>query len=228
MADNDGSSGLRDLMPGVFSGIASALTAIAGILGLLHEGGYFANRAPAATVVASARAPGQLAVSASDSAVSQGTFFRGPAAPAGQFPRQPGSMFHPRRPSVVGAWRDGAGVGCHVISQYGNQLVVNNYDGATGAFRATGLGTARGRNIHLHMNKLNPAAPEVQLVLSDDGHELAGMMQFKRGQAHIVLWHYSGPNCVQAATQQPFQPPREAAAPFAPGPAPQSPRKSPG
>jgi len=227
MADNDGSSGLRDLMPGVFSGIASALTAIAGILGLLHEGGYFANRAPAATVVASARAPGQLAVSASDSAVSQGTFFHGPAAPSGPFPRQPGSMFHLRRPSVVGAWRDGGGVGCHVISQTGNQLVVNNYDPATGAFRATGLGTVRGRNIHLHMNKLNPAAPEVQLVLSDNGHELTGMMQFK-GQAHIVLWHYSGPNCGHAVTQQPFQPPREAAAPSAPGPAPQSPRKSPG
>ncbi len=48
MADNDGSSGLRDLMPGVFSGITSALTALAGILGLLHEWGYFANRAPAA------------------------------------------------------------------------------------------------------------------------------------------------------------------------------------
>jgi len=74
MADNDGGSGLRHLMPGVFSGIASALTALAGILGLLHEGGYFANRAPAATVVASARAPGQLAVSAADSAVSRGPF----------------------------------------------------------------------------------------------------------------------------------------------------------
>ncbi len=72
----------------------------------------------------------------------------------------------------MGAWRDGAGVGCHVISQTGNQLVVNNYDAATGAFRATGLGTVR--NIHLHLNKLNPAAPEVQLVLSDNGHELAG------------------------------------------------------
>ena len=216
MADNDGGGGLRDLMPGVFSGIASALTAIAGILGLLHEGGYFANRAPAATVVASARASGQLAVSAPDSAVSRGPFSHGPAP-----------LFRPRRLSVVGSWRDGAGVGCHVISQTGNQLVVNNYDPATGAFRATGLGTVRGRNIHLHMNKLNPAAPEVQLVLSDNGHELAGMMQSK-GQAHIVLWHYSGPNCGHAVTQQPFQPPREAAAPFAPGPAPQSLRKSPG
>ena len=216
MADNDGGSGLRHLMPGVFSGIASALTALAGILGLLHEGGYFANRAPAATVVASARAPGQLAVSAPDSAVSRGPFSLRPAP-----------LFRRRRLSVVGAWRDGAGVGCHVISQYGNQLVVNNYDPATGAFRATGLGTARGRNIHLHLNKLNPAAPEVQLVLSDNGHELAGMMQFK-GQAHVVLWHYSGPNCGHAVTQQPSQPPREAAAPFAPGPAPQSPRKSPG
>ena len=216
MADNDGSSGLRDLMPGVFSGIASALTAIAGILGLLHEGGYFANRAPAATVVASARAPGQFAMSARDSAASQGPFAHGPASP-----------FRPRRLSVVGAWRDGAGIGCHLISQNGNQLVVNNYDPATGAFRATGLGTARGRNIHLHLNKLNPAAPELQLVLSDDGHELAGMMQFK-GQAHIVLWHYSGANCGRTVTQQPSQPPRAAAAPFAPGPAPQSPHKSPG
>ena len=62
---------------------------------------------------------------------------------------RPAPLFRRRRLSVVGAWRDGAGVGCHVISQYGNQLVVNNYDPATGAFRATGLGTVRGRNIHL-------------------------------------------------------------------------------
>jgi hypothetical protein len=43
MGDGD-KAGLREMMPSVFNGIATAIAAAAGLIGLLHQTGYLGNR----------------------------------------------------------------------------------------------------------------------------------------------------------------------------------------
>ncbi len=45
MADSD-KAGLRQMMPGLFNGIATAIAAIAGLIGVLHQTGYLGNHHP--------------------------------------------------------------------------------------------------------------------------------------------------------------------------------------
>jgi hypothetical protein len=57
MADGD-KVGFRHIVPSLFNGVATALTAAAGLIGVLYQTGYLGNRAPqpAAEVAARARA----------------------------------------------------------------------------------------------------------------------------------------------------------------------------
>jgi hypothetical protein len=181
--------GLRHLLPAAFSGIATAITALAGLLGVLHETGYFGNHAPLAAPVVS--------MSGRDLATAQEEPITALAAvPA-------------RRLSVVGAWHD-LRFGCHVIKQIGNDLEILNYD-AEGAVRTVGLGRVRGRKIHLHLNKANPYAPDFELFLPDDGRELTGMAQ-RADQEHAVHWRYAGVACNEASPNPPAELPRQASA----------------
>ncbi len=44
------------------------------------------------------------------------------------------------------------------------------------------------------MNNRNPFSPELEFFSSDDGLELAGMMQYQE-MTHPALWPYIGPIC---------------------------------
>ena len=45
MADSD-KAGLRQMMPSLFNGIATAIAAAAGLIGVLHQTGYLGNHHP--------------------------------------------------------------------------------------------------------------------------------------------------------------------------------------
>ena len=192
MGDND-KVGLRHMMPSLFSGLATALTAAAGLIGVLHETGYLGNHSRLrAGIEARARAPmrlrdetGQLA--AIDTPAAADLPASGGDARAVVVAAVPG----PR--NLTGAWRDHLS-NCHLIRQTGHELTVTTYAAATGRLRAVGTGTAKGRVIALRMNSANPTSPEADLILSDDGRELSGMMKGVNG-AHVANWRFVGPSC---------------------------------
>jgi len=190
MGDSD-KVGLRHMMPGLFSGIATALTAAAGLIGVLHETGYLGNHPRLrAGIEARARAQARLRDETSQLAAEDA-----PAAadlPArGDARAVVGAAAGPR--NLGGAWRDGAS-NCHLIKQTGHELTVTSYAAVTGRPRAVGIGTVKGRVISLRMNSANPASPEADLILSDDGRELSGMMKGVKG-AHVARWRFVGPSC---------------------------------
>jgi hypothetical protein len=191
MADSD-NLGLRHLMPGIFSGLATALTAAAGLVGVLHETGYLGSRASATPpVAAQVRASTQVPEPARQlaSAETRPALVQPPSA--APIRTSPIPARNPK--NLSGAWRDGAS-NCHLIKQAGHELTVSSYVAATGQLRAVGGGTIKGRIISMRMNSRNPASPEADLILSDDGRELSGMVKWPKG-AHVARWRFVGPSC---------------------------------
>src|SRR5271165_3552489 len=124
MADSD-KAGLRQMMPGLFNGIATAIAAAAGLIGVLHQTGYLGNHHPrlhAGGIEARAqmRMPDETQLAAVDSPV---------AAP---LPAAAGAADHELAPALhhghnlTGAWRD-KGSNCHLIKQAGHELTITTY-----------------------------------------------------------------------------------------------------
>ena len=96
--------------------------------------------------------------------------------------------------AVNGAWKD-SGMGyCHVIKQTGAKLEVVNLAPITSTFVSAGVGTVKGREIHLRLNVLKPAAANAELYLSDDGSKLVGTVRRPDGD-HPTAWHRIGATC---------------------------------
>lgn len=193
MGDNE-KVGLRHMMPGLFSGIATALTAAAGLIGVLHQTGYLGNHLHVrpAGVRAQMRMPDETRqVAALDSSAAV------PSPPMNSTENRVAPAVLPRPRNLNGAWRDVAS-NCHLIKQTGHELTVTSYAAGTGRMRAVGSGTLKGRVVSMRMNSANPASPEADLILSDDGRELSGMMKWAKG-AHVTMWRFIGPACVQTA-----------------------------
>jgi hypothetical protein len=188
MADNT-KAGLRQMMPSLFNGIATAIAAVAGFIGLLHQTGYLGNhpRMRAALEARERMHPrevdqtGQLA--AADVPASN------PASAADSRAVVPPL----RHRNFSGAWRD-MGFNCHLIKQTGHDLTVTSYAADTGKLKSIGSGTVKGRTISVRMNTANPRSLEADLILSDDGRELSGMIKGVKG-AHVAKWRFLGPSC---------------------------------
>ena len=183
-------AGLRQMMPSVFNGIATAIAAAAGLIGLLHQTGYLGNH-PRARAVLEARArahprvldqTGPLAASDTPAAL-----------PVNGIDNRAVATAAPMRRNVSGAWRDMAS-NCHLIKQTGRELTVSSYAAETGKLRSVGSGTVKGRAISVRLNTANPASLEADLILSDDGRELSGMIKGAKG-AHVSKWRLVGPSC---------------------------------
>jgi len=195
MGDSD-KVGFRHMVPGLFNGFATALTAAAGLIGVLYQTGYLGNRAALrAGVAAKARAhlpmPDETQLAAVASPPAPGPLINGGddrAAPA----------VFPKQKNLSGAWRD-AGSNCHQVVQVGHALTVTSYFANNGRLWAVGSGTVKGRVIAMRMNSANPASPEADLVLSGDGRELSGMITGVKG-AHVAMWRFVGPSCLQTAS----------------------------
>jgi hypothetical protein len=96
--------------------------------------------------------------------------------------------------AVNGAWRD-SGMGyCHVIKQTGAKLEVVNLAPITSSFVSAGVGTVKGREIHLRLNVLKPNSSNAELYLSDDGSKLVGTIRRPDGE-HPTAWHRVGATC---------------------------------
>ena len=191
MADN-AKAGLRQLMPSLFNGIATAIAAAAGFIGLLHQTGYLGNHRRMRAGL-EARAPlhprevdrtGQLAA-AEVPAV--------PAIPASAGEDHPGRRRAQASEPERRVWRD-MGSNCHLIVQTGHELTVTSYAAETGKVKTVGSGTVKGRTISVRMNSANPLSLEADLILSDDGRELSGMIKGVKG-AHVARWRFLGPSC---------------------------------
>jgi len=183
-------AGLRQMMPSVFNGIATAIAAAAGLIGLLHQTGYLGNHPRMrAGLEAKARAhprmldqPGPLAASDAPATL-----------PVNGIDNRAVAIVPQMRRNLSGAWRDMAS-NCHQIKQTGRELTVSSYAAETGKLRSVGSGTVKGRAISVRLNTANPASLEADLILSDDGRELSGMIKGAKG-AHVSKWRLVGPSC---------------------------------
>jgi len=195
MGDSD-KIGFRQMMPGLFSGVATALTAAAGLIGVLHETGYLGNRAALRPGLARAHAQVRMLdepqLAAADSPTA-------PGLPANNVVDGAVSAAGPmRHKSLSGGWRDGAS-NCHQIKQTGHELTVTSYFANNGLW-AVGSGTVKGRAVSVRLNATNPASPEADMILSETGHELSGMIKGPKG-AHVAMWRFVGPSCLQTAAR---------------------------
>jgi hypothetical protein len=197
MGDGD-KVGFRHIVPSLFNGVATALTAAAGLIGVLHQTGYLGNRAPQPATGVAARARAQMRMHDDTNLAAVAS----PAAPGpllnGRDDRAAPATV-PRQRNLSGAWRDAAS-NCHQIVQVGHALTVTSYF-VDHDRRAVGSGTVKGRAISMRMNTANPASAEADLVVSDDGRELSGMINGVKG-AHVAKWRFAGSSCVQTARPQ--------------------------
>jgi hypothetical protein len=195
MADSD-KAGLRQMMPGLFNGIATAIAAAAGLIGVLHQTGYLGNHPRLhAGIEARSRAqmrmPDETQLAAVDSPAAASL----PAAVAPKSEAAP-ALHHAR--NLSGAWRD-KGSNCHLIKQDGHELTVTTY--FAGEHRsAVGSGTVKGRFVSMRINSTNPESLQADLNLSDDGRELSGMVKGVKG-AHAAMWRFIGPTCSEVASR---------------------------
>lgn len=192
MGDND-KAGLRHTMPGLFNGVATALTAAAGFIGVLYQTGYLGNHAapePGAR-------PAEMRVAQPAAQFASANSPVAPNLPMSGAPNRaaPAAILGPR--SLSGAWRDGAS-NCHQIKQTGRALTVTSYFAQNGRVGIVGAGTIKGGVISMRMNMANPASPEADLLLSDNGRVLSGMIKGAKG-AHVARWRFVGPSCLQTA-----------------------------
>jgi hypothetical protein len=190
MGDSD-KAGLRQLMPSLFNGIATAIAAAAGLIGLLHQTGYLGNH-PHLRAGIEARSRDENTVAAEQAReIASAEAPAAPAAPAA-IPEAPADTA-PIHRNLSGAWRD-MGSNCHVIKQTGHELTVNSYYADTGKGWLVGNGTIKGRVVSLKINSDNPKSLVADMILSDDGRELSGMIKGVKG-AHVARWRFLGPSC---------------------------------
>jgi hypothetical protein len=133
-------------------------------------------------------APMDSALASNDSAREFAPRRANGQADQGAVPAQPHMVI------VNGAWRD-SGMGyCHVIKQDGAKLEVVNLAPVTSTFVSAGVGRVTGREVHLRLNVLKPAAANAELFLSDDGTKLVGTIKRPDGD-HPTAWHRVGATC---------------------------------
>jgi len=195
MAESD-KAGLRQVMPGLFNGIATAIAAAAGLIGVLHQTGYLGNHHPrlhAGGIEARAqmRIPDETQLAAVDSPAAASV----PVAVAPNSEAAP-ALHHGH--NLTGAWRD-KGSNCHLIKQAGHELTVTTYF-AEEHRSAVGNGTVKGRFVSMRINSANPESLQAELNLSDDGRELSGMVKGVKG-AHAARWKFVGSTCSEVASR---------------------------
>jgi hypothetical protein len=194
MADSD-KAGLRQMMPGLFNGIATAIAAAAGLIGVLHQTGYLGHH-PRLHGGIEARAQMRMPDETQLAAVDSPAAAEVPAAGAPENEAAP-ALHHAR--NLTGAWRD-KGSNCHLIKQAGHDLTVTTYFADNGHPSAVGSGTVKGRFVSMRVNSANPESLQAELNLSDDGRELSGMVKGVKG-AHAAMWKFIGPACSEVASR---------------------------
>ena len=190
-------TGLRQVMPSLFNGIATAIAAAAGLIGLLHQTGYLGNH-PRRRAGIEARA------SAHPHMLDE----NGPLAAADAPANAPASAGDstaiattaPVHRNLNGAWRD-MGSNCHLIIQDGHELTVTSYDGGHGQAMggrqrdrqgADGLGANQHHESGFARGRSDPVRRRPRIVGDDQGQE---------GRASRESGDYVGPSCVQTASR---------------------------
>src|SRR5271170_8123082 len=161
MADTS-KAGLRQLMPSVFNGIATAIAAAAGLIGLLHQTGYLGNH-PRMRAGVEARARLHPRLVDQEAPVTAADAPAAPALPATAASNNTAvapdvAPVLPHARNLNGAWRD-MGKNCHLIKQSGHALTVTSYFADGGGLWAVGSGTVKGRSISVRINSANEASP---------------------------------------------------------------------
>ncbi|MGC2492242.1 hypothetical protein [Candidatus Binatus sp.] len=199
MADTT-KAGLRQVMPSLFNGIATAIAAAAGLIGLLHQVGYLGNHPRIRSgIEASAHAHPRILDQAVPLAAADTTAPSGLPVSGGD--NHAVATAAPIHRNLNGAWRD-MGSNCHLIKQTGRDLTVSSYFADNGRLWAVGSGTVKGRTVSVRINATNPASLVADMILSDDGHEMSGMIKGTKG-AHVARWRFVGPSCIQTAASRP-------------------------
>ncbi len=198
--------GIREVSSWAIGIAATAFTALASMLGALHELGYLGGKQAAApapvavvTVVAApqhaASAEGELAPhhhrhhplpEASDST----------AATQQLASNEPPPLRAVSPPSIDGAWRDAFLGACHLISQKGSLLTIVNYNPFNGHESGIGEGTYSNGVIHLRFKNHRGETIAYEFQLGPAGKRMVGTMQ-GRGDTRRAQWHYTGASCTK-------------------------------
>src|SRR5215469_9192427 len=191
--------GIREVSSWAIGIAATAFTALASMLGALHELGYLGAKqisAPApVAIVTVVAAPGEsevaphyhrhhpMPIGADSAAVTtQLASKEAPAAP----------VVTP--PAIDGAWRDAFLGTCHLITQKGSALTIVNYNPFNGHQSGIGEGTYHNGVIHLEFRNHKGEALKYEFQLGPAGKRMVGFLQLP-SETHRAQWHYTGTSC---------------------------------
>lgn len=196
--------GVREVSSWAIGIAATAFTALASMLGALHELGYLGAKqtaAPAPAAVVTVVAAPQLAAPGEGELLPH--HHRHHPLPAASDSiagsQQLASNATPAAPAVVpptldGAWRDAFLGACHLITQQGKLLTIVNYNPFNGHESGIGEGTYSNGVIHIKFKNHKGEMLQYEFQLGPAGKRMVGTMQ-GLGDIRRAQWHYTGASC---------------------------------
>ena len=198
--------GIREVSSWAIRIAATVFTAIASMLGALHELGYLGTKqaaAPAPVAVVTVVAPplqgtnGEeeiaphhhhhhpMPAAADSAAVNQQLASNEPAPEPAVAP-----------PTIDGAWRDSFLGTCHLLTLKGTAVTIVTYNPFNGHQSVVGEGTYIKRVLQLKFKNHKGEMIEYELHLGPEGKRLTGFLQ-RSGETRRAQWHYTGPSCTK-------------------------------
>jgi hypothetical protein len=198
--------GIREVSSWAIGIAATVFTAIASMLGALHELGYLGTKqtaAPAPVAVVTVVAPPLPAANVEDEAAPHHHHHH-PMAIAANAPtsnQQLASSETPTAPAVAppsieGAWRDSFLGTCHLLTLNGSAVTIVTYNPFNGHPSVVGEGTYSHRVLQLKFKNHKGEMIEYELHLGPEGKRLTGFLQ-RPGETRRAQWHYTGTSCTK-------------------------------
>jgi hypothetical protein len=198
--------GIKEVSSWAIGIAATAFTALASLLGALHELGYLGTKQTAApapvAVVTVVAAPQQAALNESEATPHHHRHHPMPmAADSGAANQQLASNEAPAAPAVTpptidGAWRDAFLGACHLITQQGSALTIVNYNPFNGHQSGAGEGTYTNGVFHLKFKNHKGEIIQYEFQVGPAGKRMVGFMQ-ALGDTRRAQWHYTGTSCTK-------------------------------
>jgi hypothetical protein len=198
--------GIREVSSWAIGIAATAFTALASMLGALHELGYLGGKqaaAPAPVAVVTVVAPRlQGSPGENETALHHHRHHPMPmaadSAVANQQLASNGAPAAPvvSPPTIDGAWRDSFLGTCHLLTLKGNAVTIVTYNPFNGHPSVVGEGTYSNRVLQLKFKNHKGEMIEYELHLGPEGKRLTGFLQ-RAGETRRAQWHYTGTSCTK-------------------------------
>jgi hypothetical protein len=198
--------GIREVSSWAIGIAATAFTALASMVGALHELGYLGTKqaavpAPVAVVTVVA-APQQAAPGESENAPHHHRHHPMPVAADSVATNQQRASNEAAAapavtpPTIDGAWRDSFLGTCHLLTLNGTAVTIVTYNPFNGRQSVVGEGTYSKRVLQLKFKNHKGEMLEYELHLGPEGNKLTGFLQ-RSGETRRAQWHYTGASCTK-------------------------------